>query len=67
MPVLEDPSAYGYYRQEGGGLMVGLFEAGVRAVEGRRRADRHAVLDLEPGLGRMGPYLETRWHACRSR
>ena len=26
MPVLEDPSAYGYYRQEGGGLMVGLFE-----------------------------------------
>ena len=26
MPVLEDPSAYGYYREEGGGLMVGLFE-----------------------------------------
>ena len=23
MPVLEDPSAYGYYREEGGGLMVG--------------------------------------------
>jgi len=26
MPVLEDPAAYGYYREEGGGLMVGLFE-----------------------------------------
>jgi len=26
MPVLEDPGAYGYYREEGGGLMVGLFE-----------------------------------------
>jgi 4-methylaminobutanoate oxidase (formaldehyde-forming) len=26
MPVLEDPSSYGYYREEGGGLMVGLFE-----------------------------------------
>ncbi|MEI8259359.1 MAG: FAD-binding oxidoreductase, partial [Deltaproteobacteria bacterium] len=26
MPVLEDPASYGYYREEGGGLMVGLFE-----------------------------------------
>ena len=26
MPVLEDPSTYGYFREEGGGLMVGLFE-----------------------------------------
>src|SRR3989440_10506845 len=26
MPVLEDPGAYGYCREEGGGLMVGLFE-----------------------------------------
>src|SRR5262249_8491564 len=26
MPVLEDPGAYGYYREEGGGLLVGLFE-----------------------------------------
>ncbi|MBT5005413.1 MAG: FAD-binding oxidoreductase, partial [Halieaceae bacterium] len=25
-PVLEDPSNYGYYREEVGGLMVGLFE-----------------------------------------
>jgi 4-methylaminobutanoate oxidase (formaldehyde-forming) len=25
-PVLEDPSSYGYYREEGGGLMIGLFE-----------------------------------------
>ena len=26
MPVLEDPSHYGYYREEVGGLMIGLFE-----------------------------------------
>jgi hypothetical protein len=26
-PVLEDPSSYAYIRPEGGGLMVGLFEA----------------------------------------
>ncbi len=25
-PVLEDPANYGYYREEGGGLMLGLFE-----------------------------------------
>ena len=25
-PIFEDPAAHGYYREEGGGLMVGLFE-----------------------------------------
>ncbi|MEA2484259.1 MAG: hypothetical protein QOC55_2206, partial [Thermoleophilaceae bacterium] len=25
-PVFEDPAAHGYYREEGGGMMVGLFE-----------------------------------------
>lgn len=25
-PIFEDPAAFGYYREEGGGLMVGLFE-----------------------------------------
>jgi len=24
MPVLEDPAAYGYYREEGGGLMINI-------------------------------------------
>ncbi len=27
LPVLEDPSSYGYFREEGGGLMLGLFES----------------------------------------
>ena len=26
LPVIEDPDRYGYYREEGGGLLVGLFE-----------------------------------------
>ena len=26
VPVIEDPEAYGYYREEGGGLLVGMFE-----------------------------------------
>ena len=25
-PIFEDPASYGYYREEGGGMMVGLFE-----------------------------------------
>ena len=25
-PILEDPASHGYFREEGGGLMVGLFE-----------------------------------------
>ena len=26
VPVIEDGEAYGYYREEGGGLLVGMFE-----------------------------------------
>ena len=25
-PVFEDPGSFGYYREEGGGMMVGIFE-----------------------------------------
>jgi heterotetrameric sarcosine oxidase gamma subunit len=59
MPVLEDPSAYGYYRQEGGGLMVGLFEPKCAPwkVEGAPTDMPYA--DLEPDWERMAPYLET--------
>jgi heterotetrameric sarcosine oxidase gamma subunit len=59
MPVLEDPSAYGYYRQEGAGLMVGMFEplCAPWKVEGAPTDVPFA--DLEPDWERMGPYLET--------
>lgn len=58
MPVLEDPSAYGYYRQEGAGLMVGLFEpvCAPWKVEGAPTDLPYA--DLAPDWERMGPYLE---------
>ncbi len=57
-PVLEDPSNYGYYREEVGGLMVGLFE-GVSApwrVEGI--PDTFSFGELEPDWERMTPFLE---------
>ena len=57
-PVLEDPSSYGYFREEGGGLMVGLFEpvCAPWRVEGVP-ADA-SFTTLAPDWDRMGPYLE---------
>ncbi|MCE3285358.1 MAG: Sarcosine dehydrogenase [Steroidobacteraceae bacterium] len=59
MPVLEDPSAYGYYRQEGAGLMVGLFEPKCAPWMVERAPTDVPFADLEPDWDRMGPYLET--------
>ena len=58
MPVLEDPASYGYYREEGGGLMVGLFEpvCAPWKIEGIP-ADA-SFLELPPDWDRMGPFLE---------
>ena len=58
MPVLEDPEAYGYYRNEGAGLMVGLFEpvCAPWRIEGIPQDSSFA--DLEPDWERMGPFLE---------
>jgi 4-methylaminobutanoate oxidase (formaldehyde-forming) len=59
MPVLEDPSAYGYYRQEGAGLMVGLFEPECAPWKVEGAPTDMPFADLEPDWERMGPYLET--------
>ncbi|MBS0393283.1 MAG: GcvT family protein [Proteobacteria bacterium] len=58
LPVLEDPGAYGYYREEGGGLMVGLFEpvCAPWRVEGIP-AD-FSFGELPPDWDRMTPFLE---------
>ncbi|HEY6794338.1 MAG TPA: FAD-dependent oxidoreductase [Kineosporiaceae bacterium] len=58
LPVLEDPRNYGYYREEGGGLMVGLFE-GVAApwrVEGVP-AD-FSFGRIPPDTDRLAPFVE---------
>ncbi|RLQ22446.1 FAD-dependent oxidoreductase [Seongchinamella sediminis] len=58
-PVLEDPANYGYYREEVGGLMVGLFEpvAAPWRVEGI--PDNFSFGELAPDWGRMTPFLES--------
>ena len=57
-PVLEDPARFGYFREEGGGLMLGLFEAECAPwrVEGVPPDFSFGV--LPPDWERMSPYLE---------
>ncbi|CCH72654.1 hypothetical protein BN11_1860003 [Nostocoides australiense Ben110] len=57
-PVFEDPAAYGYYREEGGGMMVGLFEPRAAAwrVDGIPRD--FSFGEIPPDWGRMGPFVE---------
>jgi 4-methylaminobutanoate oxidase (formaldehyde-forming) len=57
LPVVEEPDRYGYYREEGGGILVGLFEpvAGPWSLDGIP-ADV-AFASLPPDWDRIGPYL----------
>lgn len=58
MPVMEDPSTYAYYREEGGGLMLGLFEpVGVAWNLEDIPAD-FCFGEIEPDWDRMIPHLE---------
>ena len=58
-PIFEDPASYGYYREEGGGMMVGLFEprAAAWSVGGIPRDFSFGT--LQPDWDRMTPFLET--------
>jgi 4-methylaminobutanoate oxidase (formaldehyde-forming) len=58
MPVLEDPGAYGYYREEGGGLMVGLFEPTCAPWKVEGIPPDVSFLELAPDWDRMAPFLE---------
>ena len=58
MPVLEDPSAYGYYREEGGGIMVGLFEPVCAPWKIEGIPEDSSFTELAPDWERMTPFLE---------
>ncbi|MFI5910442.1 FAD-dependent oxidoreductase [Dactylosporangium sp. NPDC051541] len=57
LPVLEDPGSYGYFREEGGGLMVGLFEGAAAPWSVDRVPDGFSFGTLPPDWDRMAPYL----------
>ena len=57
LPVIEDPDNYGYYRPEGDGMLVGLFEpvGAPWSVDGVPRD--FAFGTLPPDWDRLAPYL----------
>ena len=58
-PVLEDPASYGYYREEGGGLMIGLFEPVCAPWMVDGMPHDFAFGEIAPDWERMGGYIET--------
>jgi 4-methylaminobutanoate oxidase (formaldehyde-forming) len=59
LPVVEDPDRYGYYREEGDGLLVGLFEPVAAPWCPQGAPADFAFGVLPPDWERIGPYLET--------
>jgi glycine cleavage system aminomethyltransferase T/glycine/D-amino acid oxidase-like deaminating enzyme len=58
LPVLEDPSSYGYFREEGGGLMLGLFESVCAPWHVDAIPETFSFGTLPPDWDRMAPYLQ---------
>ena len=57
-PVFEDPSRHGYYREEGSGLMIGLFEPVCAPWHVDGIPSDFSFGEIPPDWDRMGPYLE---------
>jgi glycine cleavage system aminomethyltransferase T/glycine/D-amino acid oxidase-like deaminating enzyme len=57
-PVLEDPANYGYFREEGGGLMLGMFEPVCAPWQVDGIPADFSFGELPPDWERMGPFLE---------
>ncbi len=58
-PVLEDPASHGYYREEVGGLMIGLFEPVCAPWKVGGVPDDFSFGSISPDWDRMAPYLAT--------
>ena len=58
MPILEDPSHYGYYRDEVGGIMVGLFEPDCAPWKINGIPNDFSFGEIAPDWDRMTPFLE---------
>ena len=56
--MLEDPGSYGYFREEVGGLMLGLFEPVCAPWKVEGIPDDFSFGSIPPDWDRMGPYVE---------
>ena len=57
-PVLEDPASFGYFREEVGGLMIGLFEPVCAPWRVQGIPDDFSFGEIQPDWERMGQYVE---------
>ncbi len=57
-PVLEDPGHYGYFREEGGGVMIGMFEPVCAPWKVGGIPEEFSFGEIPPDWERMTPYLE---------
>jgi glycine cleavage system aminomethyltransferase T/glycine/D-amino acid oxidase-like deaminating enzyme len=57
-PVLEDPANYGYFREEGGGLMLGMFEPVCAPWQVDGIPADFSFGELPPDWDRMAPFLD---------
>jgi 4-methylaminobutanoate oxidase (formaldehyde-forming) len=57
-PILEDPASHAYFREEGGGLMIGLFEPVCAPWKVEGVPKDFSFGEIEPDWERMTPYLE---------
>jgi len=58
LPVLEDPSKHAYYREETGGMMIGLFEPDCAPWRVEGIPDDFSFGELPPDWDRLTPFLE---------
>jgi len=57
-PVLEDPASFGYFREEVGGLMIGLFEPVCAPWRVEGVPSDFSFGEIQPDWDRMGQYVE---------
>ncbi|MBM3529507.1 MAG: FAD-dependent oxidoreductase [Alphaproteobacteria bacterium] len=58
LPVLEDPASYGYYREEVGSLLIGLFEPVCAPWRVEGIPNDFSFGEIPPDWDRMAPYIE---------
>lgn len=58
-PVLEDPASHVYFREEVGGMMIGLFEPVCAPWKVEGIPGDFSFGEIQPDWERMGPYVET--------
>jgi len=58
LPIIEDPGSYGYFREEGGGLLVGLFEPVGKAWHPEGAPNEFAFGTIPPDYERVTPFLD---------